>query len=52
MKLLTELATDINYLEETVHDGKHLYISGTFLQGGIKNRNGRVARVPLQIGAE
>lgn len=47
MKLLTELATDINYLEEASNDGKHLYIEGTFLQGGIKNRNGRIYPPPL-----
>lgn len=46
-KLLTELATDISYLEETATDGKHLYISGVYLQGGIKNRNGRIYPPPL-----
>lgn len=47
MKLLTEWATDIKYLEETENDGKHLYISGIYLQGGIKNRNGRIYPPPL-----
>lgn len=47
MKLLTEWATDITYLEETENDGKHLYISGVYLQGGIKNRNGRIYPPPL-----
>lgn len=47
MKLLTELATDIQFLEEAKSDGKHLYISGVYLQGGIKNRNGRIYPPPL-----
>lgn len=47
MKLLTELATDINFLEEAVSDGKVLTISGIFLQGGIKNRNGRIYPPPI-----
>src|SRR5882757_7890354 len=47
MKLLTELAQDIQFLEETVNDGKHLTVSGIFLQGGIKNRNGRIYPPPL-----
>lgn len=47
MKLLTELCTDVEYLEETQNDGKHLYISGVYLQGGIKNRNGRIYPPPL-----
>jgi hypothetical protein len=47
VKLLTEWATDIRYLEETENDGKHLYISGIYLQGGIKNRNGRIYPPPL-----
>jgi hypothetical protein len=47
VKLLTELCTDVEYLEETQNDGKHLYISGVYLQGGIKNRNGRIYPPPL-----
>lgn len=47
MKLLREEAVDINFLEESQTDGKHLYISGIFLQGGIKNRNGRIYPPPL-----
>jgi hypothetical protein len=47
MKLLTELCTDINFLEEAKSDGKHLYIEGVYLQGGIKNRNGRIYPPPL-----
>jgi len=47
MKLLREEAVEINFLEESASDGKHLYISGVFLQGGIKNRNGRIYPPPL-----
>src|SRR3954462_6338430 len=47
MKLLQEWATDIQYIEEAATDGKHLYISGVYLQGGIKNRNGRIYPPPL-----
>jgi hypothetical protein len=47
MKLLQELATDIQYIEEAKTDGKHLYISGVYLQGGIKNRNGRFYPPPV-----
>lgn len=49
MKLLQELTTDIQYLTEysKEEDSKHLYISGVYLQGGIKNRNGRIYPPPL-----
>lgn len=48
MKLLKELVSDgIEYLEEAKSDGKHLYIEGVFLQGGIKNRNGRIYPPPV-----
>jgi hypothetical protein len=46
-KLLKELATDIQYMEEAASDGKHLYISGIYLQSGVKNRNGRIYPPPL-----
>lgn len=46
-KLLIEQAADISFLEESTTDGKHLYISGVYLQGGIKNRNGRIYPPPL-----
>ena len=48
MKLLTEQITDVNYIIETADDGeKKVYIEGTFLQGDIKNRNGRM--YPMEI---
>lgn len=46
-KLLIEDAEDIKFLEEAATDGKHLYVSGIFLQAGIKNRNGRIYPPPV-----
>ena len=42
MKLITEQIDDIKILTEEKNGKKHLYIEGTFLQGNIKNRNGRM----------
>lgn len=43
MKLITEVVEDLKYVTEAREDGKkNLYIEGVFLQGGIKNRNGRM----------
>ena len=43
MRLITEQIDDIQVLEEETKTGKkNLYIEGTFLQGEIKNRNGRM----------
>ena len=42
MKLITEQIDDIEILSEEKNGKKHLYIEGTFLQGDIKNRNGRM----------
>ena len=42
MKLITEQIDDIEILSEEKNGKKHLYIEGTFLQGNIKNRNGRM----------
>ena len=42
MKLITEQIDDIEILTEEKNGNKHLYIEGTFLQGNIKNRNGRM----------
>ena len=42
MKLITEQIDDIEILSEERNGKKHLYIEGTFLQGNIKNRNGRM----------
>lgn len=43
MKLITEVTEEINYLSEAREDGKKNYfIEGVFMQGAIKNRNGRM----------
>jgi len=43
MKLITELNEDIRYISEAKEDGKKNYfIEGIFMQGDIKNRNGRM----------
>ena len=42
MKLITEEVTDVKFITEGKGSKKKLYIEGTFLQGDIKNRNGRV----------
>lgn len=48
MKLITELHEEVRYLEEAKEDGtKDLFIEGVFVQGGIKNRNGRVYPVNI-----
>jgi hypothetical protein len=47
MKLITESIEDVQVLEEEVNGKKNLHIEGVFLQGDIKNRNGRI--YPLNI---
>ena len=48
MKLITEINEEINYLTEAKEDGKKNYfIEGVFMQGDIKNRNGRM--YPAQV---
>lgn len=45
MKLITELnMEDVQVIEEAVSGGgmKNLYLQGTYLQSGIRNKNGRV----------
>jgi hypothetical protein len=42
MKLITEEVTNVKIITEGKGDNKKLYIEGVFLQGEIKNRNGRV----------
>ena len=43
MKLITEVVEDIQYISEAKESGKKSYfIEGPFMQGNIKNRNGRV----------
>ena len=48
MKLITELVEDVKYIEEGAEGGKKsLHIEGVFLQGALKNRNGRVYPVDV-----
>ena len=48
MKLITEVVEDLKYVTEAKENGKKdLYIEGIFLQGGIKNRNGRM--YPVEV---
>lgn len=48
MKLFTELNEQVSVLTEMEESGKKaFYIEGVFLQGDIKNRNGRVYPVPV-----
>jgi len=43
MKLITEVVEDIQIITEATEDGKKNYfIEGIFMQGNIKNRNGRM----------
>ena len=43
MKLITEVTEEVQYIAEAKEDGKKNYfIEGVFMQGDIKNRNGRV----------
>ena len=42
MKLITVKVEDVKVLTEEKNGKKRLYIEGTFLQGEIKNRNGRM----------
>ena len=48
MKLLTEINEQVEYLTEANENGeKQYYLSGIFLQGKIKNRNGRIYPVDV-----
>ena len=42
MKLITEEVSKVNFIVEGKGDKKKMYIEGVFLQGEIKNRNGRM----------
>jgi len=42
MKLITEEVTNVKIITEGTGANKKLYIEGVFLQGEIKNRNGRM----------
>jgi Prohead core protein serine protease len=48
MKLITEVFEEVEYLSEAKENGeKEHYIHGVFLQGDLKNRNGRI--YPIHI---
>lgn len=43
MKLITETVEDVKIITEEKDDGKkNMYIEGIYLQGNVKNRNGRI----------
>jgi len=42
MKLITEEVSDVKFITEGKGANKKMYIEGVFLQGNIKNRNGRM----------
>ena len=42
MKLIREEIESVEFLVETRNGKKSMYIEGVFLQGNIKNRNGRM----------
>lgn len=51
MKLIAEQVEDVQYIvEEKDGGGKNVFIEGVFLQGNIKNRNGRV--YPVEVLAK
>ena len=45
MKLITEEVSQVEFITEGKGANKKLYIEGVFLQGNIKNRNGRMQPV-------
>ena len=47
MKLITEEISQVQFITEKIGKGKRLCIEGIFLQGGIKNRNGRMYPVDI-----
>ena len=52
MKLITEQIEEINVLTEASESGaKNYFIEGIFLQGDIRNRNGRVYEKSILEGA-
>ena len=42
MKLITEEISDVKFITEGKGSKKKMYIEGVFLQGNLKNRNGRM----------
>jgi len=51
MKLITEEISNVKIITEGKGSKKTLHIEGVFLQGGIKNRNGRVYPIDI-LGKE
>ena len=48
MKLITEINETVEYIAEAREDGKKdYYVKGIFMQGNIKNRNGRM--YPMEV---
>ena len=47
MKLITEEVSNVKIITEGKGSNKKLYIEGVFLQGNIKNRNGRMYPVAV-----
>ena len=43
MKLITDEISQVKFITEGKGKTKRLCIEGVFLQGGIKNRNGRMS---------
>ena len=52
MKLITEEVSNVKIITEGKGSNKKLYIEGVFLQGNIKNRNGRMYPVETEISNE
>jgi hypothetical protein len=42
MKLISEQIEEVNFISESIDGKKNYFIEGIFLQGEIKNRNGRM----------
>ena len=51
MKLITEEISNVKIITEGKGSKRTLHIEGVFLQGGIKNRNGRMYPVDI-LGKE
>lgn len=47
MKLITEINESVEFIAEANGDKKDYYIRGVFMQGDIKNRNGRM--YPMEV---
>ena len=47
MKLITEEVSQVKFIVEGKGGKKKMYIEGVFLQGDIKNRNGRMYPVDI-----